>query len=106
VTAANYPRGRVWFYGTVVYCLVVAVVAGFSATHHSGGGPMPALVRVLFAPAMLSFGAQAIYAGQVLVRWGAPAARDDNPIAFWISVGAYMAIGCYLLFSGLGFESS
>jgi hypothetical protein len=95
----------VWFYGIVVYCLVVAVVAGLSATHHSGGGPMPPLVRVFFAPAMLSFAAQAIYAGQVGVRWGAPADRDDNPIAFWIHVGVYMAMGCYLLFSGLRFES-
>jgi hypothetical protein len=95
----------VWFYGTVVYCLVIAVVAGLSAMHHSGGSPMSPLVRVFFAPAMLSFGAQAIYAGQVDVRWGAPADRDDNPIAFWIHVGVYMALGCYLLFSGLRFES-
>lgn len=96
---------RVWFYGTVVYCLVVAVVAGLGAPHHSGGGLMPPLLRLLFAPAMLSFGAQAIYAGQVDVRWGAPADRDDNPIAFWIHVGVYMALGCFLLFSGLRFAS-
>jgi len=94
-----------WFYGTLAYCLVVAVVAGLLSTHHSGGGPMPPQVRALFAPAMLSFGAQAIYAGQVRVRWGAPSARDDNPIAFWIHVGVYMALGCYLLFSGLRLES-
>jgi len=55
----------VWFYGTLVYCLVVAVVAGLGATHHSGGDPMPPLVRVFFA----------------------------------------LALGCYLLFSGLRFES-
>lgn len=72
----------VWFYGTLAYCLVVAVAAGLSDTHHSGGGMMPPLVRVFFAPAMLSFGAQAIYAGQVRGRWSATIARDVNPIAF------------------------
>ena len=91
----------VWFYGTLAYCLVVAVAAGLSDTHHSGGGMMPPLVRVFFAPAMLSFGAQAIYAGQVRSRWSATIARDVNPIAFWLSVGVFMALGCYLLFSGL-----
>jgi hypothetical protein len=91
----------VWFYGTLAYCLVVAVAAGLSDTHHSGGGMMPPLVRVFFAPAMLSFGAQAIYAGQVRGRWSATIARDVNPIAFWLSVGVFMALGCYLLFSGL-----
>jgi hypothetical protein len=94
-----------WFYGTLVYCLVVAVAAGISDTHHSGSGMMPPLVRVFFAPAMLSFGAQAIYAGQVRSRWGAAVARDVNPIAFWLSVGAFIALGCYLLFSGLRFAS-
>jgi hypothetical protein len=88
----------VWFYGTLTYCLVVAVVMGLSAPHHSFSGQMPPLVRVFFGPAMLSFGAQALYAGQVHVRWGAPATRDDNPIAFWISVGVYMAMGCFFLF--------
>jgi hypothetical protein len=99
----SHERGRiagVWFYGTLAYCLVVAV-AGLLGTHHGGGRAMPSLERVLFAPAMLSFGAQAIYAGQVHVRWGAPADRYDNPISFWIHVGVYMALGCYLLFSGL-----
>jgi hypothetical protein len=91
----------VWFYGTSAYCLVVAVVAGLRAPHHGFSGPMPALERVFFAPAMLSFGAQALYAGQVHVRWGAPATREDNPIAFWISVGVFMALGCFLLSSGL-----
>jgi hypothetical protein len=62
---------------------------------------MPPLVRVFFAPAMLSFATQAIYAGQVHVRWGAPADKDGNPITFWIQVGVSMALGCYLLFSGL-----
>jgi hypothetical protein len=95
----------VWLYGTFAYCLVVAVVAGLRAPHHSFSGPMPALVRSLLAPAMLSFGAQAIYAGQVHVRWGAPVARDERPIVFWMSVGVYMAMGCYLLFSGVQAES-
>lgn len=61
---------------------------------------MPPLLRVLFAPAMLSFGAQAIYAGEVRGRWGTPAIRGENPIAFWISVSAYLAMGCYLLLTG------
>jgi hypothetical protein len=92
--------GRLWFYGTLLYCLVVAVLAGFRGAH-SGGALMPPLVRVFFAPAMLSFGAQAIYAGRVRGRWGAPITRDNNPVAFWISVGAYLAISCYLLLTGL-----
>jgi hypothetical protein len=91
----------VWFYGTLAYCLVIAVVAALRAPHHSFSGPMPPLVRVFFAPAMFSFGAQALYAGQLQVRWGGTATRDDNPIAFWISVGVYMAMGCFLLSSGL-----
>jgi hypothetical protein len=95
----------VWFYGTLAYCLVVAVVAGLRAPHHSFSGPMPPLVRVFFAPAMFSFGAQAIYAGQLHVRWGAPVTRDERPIVFWMSVGVYMAMGCYLLFSGVRAES-
>jgi hypothetical protein len=98
-------RGRVerlWFYGTLLYCLAVAAAAGLSGTHHGGGGLMPPLIRVLFAPAMLSFGAQAIYAGEIRSRWGTPIARAGNPIAFWIMVGVYLAMSCYLLFSGLG----
>jgi hypothetical protein len=62
---------------------------------------MPSHVRLLFAPLMLSFGAQAIYAGHVRVRWGGTAAREESSITFWISVGVYMLLGCYLLFSGL-----
>jgi apolipoprotein N-acyltransferase len=95
----------VWFYGTLAYCVVVSVAEVLSDTHHSGGGMMPPLLRVFFAPAMRSFSAQAIYAGQVRGRWGASIARDVNPIAFWLSVGVFMVLGCYLLFSGLRFES-
>jgi hypothetical protein len=36
----------VWFYGTLAYCLVVAVAAGLSDAHHSGDGMMPPLIRV------------------------------------------------------------
>ena len=97
--------GRVWFYGTLVYCLVIALVAVFRGTHHSGGGSMPPLLRVLFAPAMLSYGAQAIYAGQVRVRWGGSVDRHAKPITFWVNVGVLMAMGCYLLISGLSLES-
>ena len=91
----------VWFYGTLGYCLVIALVAWLMNPHHSGGGIMPRSVRMLFAPAMLSFAAQAIYAGQVRNRWGAPSTRDDNPIAFWISVSLYLALSCVFLFSAL-----
>jgi len=91
----------VWFYGTLAYCLVVAVAAGLSDTHHSGGGMMPPLVRVFFAPAMLSFGAQAIYAGQVRGRWRCHHCQGRQSDRVWLSVGVFMALGCYLLFSGL-----
>jgi hypothetical protein len=97
----NARTADVWFYGTLVYCLVIAVGAALLGTHYGVDRIMPPPVRLLFAPAMLSFAAQAIYAGQVRVRWGGTAARENNPATFWISVGAYMFLGCYLLFSGL-----
>jgi hypothetical protein len=97
---------RVWLYGTLAYCLVIALAVGLRATHHGAGGSMPPLLRVLFAPAMLSYGAQAIYAGQVRIRWGGAVDRDGKPITFWFNVGVLMAMGCYLLISGLGFESA
>ena len=55
---------------------------------------MPPLIRVLFAPAMLSFATQAIYAGQIRGRWGSHVDRDDDPVVFWISVGGYVAMSC------------
>jgi hypothetical protein len=97
----NARTADVWFYGTLVYCLVIGVAEVVLGTQHEGDRIMPSHVRLLFAPAMLSFGAQAIYAGQVRVRWGGTAAREESPITFWISVGVYMLLGCYLLFSGL-----
>jgi hypothetical protein len=96
------PRtADVWFYGTLAYCVVIGVVAALLDMHQGGGRIMPPLVRVLFAPAMLSFGAQAIYAGELRGRWGGTTAREENPIVFWIGVGAYVIFACYLLFSGL-----
>jgi hypothetical protein len=92
---------RFWFYGTFLYCLAVAGVAGLSSAHDGGGGPMAPLIRVLFAPAMLSFGVLAIYAGELRARWGTRIAREGNPIAFWVMVGVYLALSCYLSFSGL-----
>jgi hypothetical protein len=97
---------RVWFYGTLVYALVITLAEGVGGTHQSGGRLMPPLLRAFFAPAMLSYGAQAVYAGEVRVWWGGSLDRHDKPITFWFNVGVLMAMGCYLLISGLRFESA
>ena len=48
----TWPLERLWFYGTLCYCVAVCGVAWVL---HAPRGPMPPLIRVLFAPAMLCY---------------------------------------------------
>jgi hypothetical protein len=98
VPKLTWPIERLWFYGTLCYCLVVCGAAWIA---HVPRGSMPPLIRMLFAPAMLSFAAHAIYTGQIIGRWGTSCDQDARPIAFWLGVLVYMAACIFLLVTGL-----
>jgi hypothetical protein len=94
----TWPIERLWYYGTLCYCLAVCGVAWLA---HVPRGAMPPFIRLLFAPAMLSFGVHAIYTGQIIGRWGTSFDKDVRPIAFWLSVLVYMIACIFLLVTGL-----
>jgi hypothetical protein len=94
----TWPVDRLWFYGTLCYCLAVCGVAWFL---HVPRGAMPPLIRVLFVPAMLSLGAHAIFTGKLIGRWGRPIEKEARPVAFWLGVSGYLVICIFLLVTGL-----
>jgi hypothetical protein len=94
----TWPIERLWFYGTLCYCLAVCVVAWLL---HVPRGTMPPLIRMLFVPAMLSFGAHSIYMGKLIGRWGGSIERETRPMAFWLGVLGYLVLCVFLLVTGL-----
>jgi hypothetical protein len=93
------PFEVLWRNATLSYCLLVAVAAWLMGTRGSSRAPASPLLRILFAPALLSSAMLTIYSGEVSNAWRH--SRAKNPVIFWLVVAVELMVGFGILFTGL-----